>query len=134
MTKKILLVSAAIIAAIGVMAIAGVDWDQTLKVEESLPIHTVSITMSSSRPGCESTDTCYVPPQITLPSGGVVTWINDDSAFHTVTSGYYGKSDGLFDSGQLEPAQRFSYTFEDTGTFHYFCKLHPWMEGKAIVR
>lgn len=27
----------------------------------------------------------------------------------------------------------FSHTFNSAGTFHYFCMVHPWMEGEIIV-
>jgi plastocyanin len=115
------------------MAITGMWWDPPLNVDESISARTVSITISSSRPGCESTDTCYVPPKTSIVLGETVTWKNDDSAFHTVTSGYYGKNDDLFDSGHLDATQKFSHTFTEKGKFHYFCKLHPWMEGTVIV-
>ena len=94
----------------------------------------VSITVSSSRPGCEKTYTCYVPHEIVIYQGDTVTWINDDSAFHTVTSGFYDEHDGLFDSGQLDPSQIFSFKFDEGGYYDYYCKLHPWMNGQVIVR
>ena len=94
----------------------------------------VVIPMSASRPGCDKTSLCYVPPEITVPVGRTVTWLNDDSGFHTVTSGYYDTSDGMFDSGHIDPERTFSYTFEKVGSFHYFCNLHPWMEGRVTVK
>lgn len=94
----------------------------------------VVIPMSASRPGCEKANWCYTPPEITIGTGKTVTWLNDDSGFHTVTSGYYDKSDGMFDSGHIDPEKTFSYTFEKAGDFHYFCNLHPWMEGTVIVK
>jgi plastocyanin len=75
-----------------------------------------------------------VPPEIVIYQGETVTWINDDSAFHTVTSGFYDESDGAFDSGQLDPAQIFSHKFEEGGFYDYYCRLHPWMDGQVIVR
>ena len=42
-----------------------------------------------SRPGCEETDTCYIPSFFTVNKGEQVTWLNDDVAFHSVTSGFY---------------------------------------------
>jgi plastocyanin len=96
--------------------------------------NTILITISSSRPGCESTNTCYAPAEITVNSGEAITWVNEDSAFHTVTSGYYDTHDGIFDSGQLDPEEKFSYKFDEAGNFHYYCKLHPWMEGNVEVK
>jgi plastocyanin len=86
-----------------------------------------------SRPGCEKTDSCYIPSLITVKQGKQVTWKNGDVAFHSVTSGFYGEPDSLFDSGHLDPEEKFSVTFDEQGTIDYFCTLHPWMAGKVIV-
>ena len=86
-----------------------------------------------SRPGCEETDSCYVPTIITVKQGNQVTWSNEDVAFHTITSGFYGEPSALFDSGHLDPGEKFSFIFNKKGTIDYFCKLHPWMAGKVIV-
>lgn len=139
MSKKILTMSA---AAVILIVLAGVFLNTSMEDTETAPISdSVSITMSSSRPGCEADDTCYVPYQIVVDSGKTITWINEDSAFHTVTSGHYDEHDGVFDehdkvfdSGRLDPAQKFSHTFAEPGQFSYYCKLHPWMAGEVIVQ
>jgi plastocyanin len=120
-----------IIVLIGVfLATSTENVDENTRVDSNQ----VSITMSSSRPGCEKTETCYLPPEITVDFGESVTWINNDSAFHTVTSGHYDEYDGIFDSGQMDPAQKFSHTFAEPGEFQYYCRLHPWMDGLVIVK
>ena len=43
------------------------------------------------------------------------------------------ESDGIFDSGRFIPGESWSYKFEESGTFSYFCTIHPWMEGIVIV-
>jgi plastocyanin len=86
-----------------------------------------------SRPGCEEMDRCYVPSIITTESGKQVTWVNEDSAFHSVTSGFYDAPSDLFDSGYLDPSESFTFTFDESGTYDYFCTLHPWMKGQVIV-
>jgi plastocyanin len=86
-----------------------------------------------SRPGCEETNRCYVPSSITINPGKQVTWVNEDSAFHSVTSGFYDAPTNLFDSGYLDPFESFTVTFEESGTYDYFCTLHPWMNGQVIV-
>ena len=87
-----------------------------------------------SRPGCEENDRCYVPSVIVTKKGKPVTWVNEDSAFHSVTSGYYGAPTDLFDSGHLDPYESYTLTFDQTGTLDYFCTLHPWMKGQVIVK
>ncbi len=70
----------------------------------------------------------FVPATITIPVGTTVTWTHNDSPPHTVSS-----RDGLFDAGTLSPGAAFSYTFEQNGTFEYYCKIHPYMTAKIIV-
>lgn len=95
----------------------------------------VSIPEGTSDEGCESTNECYIPYQITIDAGDKVTWTNEDLAFHTVTSGNrLDGADGLFDSGMFKIDEQFSYTFNKAGTFDYYCTLHPWMEGKITVQ
>ena len=86
-----------------------------------------------SRPGCEENNLCYIPSQIVVEQGKKVTWLNEDSAFHSVTSGFYDEPTDLFDSGYLDPYQSFSFAFDTVGTYDYYCTLHPWMEGQVVV-
>lgn len=93
----------------------------------------VVMSTKVSRPGCEKTDSCYTPSKIVITQGNSVTWVNQDVAFHSVTSGYYGEPTGLFDSGYLDPEGSFTFIFKNIGTYDYFCTLHPWMKGQVIV-
>ncbi len=87
----------------------------------------------TSRPGCEKIDRCYIPSVIVIDSGNPVTWVNEDSAFHSVTSGFYDEPSELFDSGHLDPYESFTVDFDEKGTYDFFCTLHPWMKGQVIV-
>ena len=33
----------------------------------------------------------------------------------------------------MQPGESFSFTFEEEGTFDYFCEIHPQMEGSVVV-
>ena len=137
MSKKFLILSVVAVVAVvlaGIIVKISLESNVTESDDSMADQHTILITVSSSRPGCEKTSTCYVPSEITVNSGKAITWVNEDSAFHTVTSGYYDAYDGVFDSGQLDPAEKFSYRFDEAGNFHYYCKLHPWMEGNVEVK
>ena len=95
---------------------------------------TVSLPAGTSVPGCEETNECYLPYEVTIDVGVTVTWSNDDTAAHTVTSGTATDGPGgLFDSSLFMAGTTFSHTFEEEGTFDYFCMVHPWMVGKVIV-
>jgi len=94
----------------------------------------ITIPEGTSREGCELTKKCYVPNTFSISTGDKITWQNEDIAFHTVTSGTPETgSDNQFDSGMFSKGEKFSHEFQKSGTFDYFCLLHPWMEGTIIV-
>jgi len=112
------------------------DSKSEMKSEKSGQIIDADIIMPTkvSRPGCEINDSCYVPSVITINQGEQVTWANEDVAFHSVTSGTYESPTDLFDSGHMDPDQKFTVSFDKKGDFYFFCTLHPWMKGKVIVQ
>ena len=86
----------------------------------------------------------YDPPVMSITTGDTIIWYNDDKEGHTVTSGEgsgrygwmsdnFGKPDDYFDSGRFMPGESWSFTFDDSGTFSYYCTIHPWMEGVVVV-
>jgi len=98
--------------------------------------HEVTVTNApgSATPGCEETNTCFIPSTATIEEGGTVTWENTDNAAHTASSGTpEGGPDGVFDSSLMMVNGSFSFTFDSAGTYPYFCMVHPWMEGTVIV-
>jgi plastocyanin len=80
-------------------------------------------------------DKAYSPDKISVKVGDTVTWTNDDTAVHTVTSGdgSTGTPDGTFDSKILSPHKTFQYTFTKAGDVKYYCQLHPQMTGEVDV-
>ncbi len=95
----------------------------------------VSIPAGSSTEGCEKTNECFIPSEVTVDVGSEVTWSNDDSAAHTVTSGdIEGGPDGKFNSDLFLAGKKFSHKFDEAGEFPYFCQVHPWMKGTVIVQ
>ena len=93
----------------------------------------VIIPIKVSRPGCDVEDICYIPSKIVVEKGKSVTWLNEDSSFHSVTSGFYPEPSGLFDSGHLDPYESYTLSFDEYGVYDYFCTLHPWMKAQVIV-
>ncbi len=102
---------------------------------EALPTSmTISIPNGVGVPGCETTQACYLPYEVTVAAGTTVTWSNDDTAVHTVTSGTPSAGvTGVFDSSIFNAGDTFEYTFDDPRTYDYFCVVHPWMEGIVHV-
>ena len=95
---------------------------------------TVEIPIDTALPGCEITDACYIPGSVTINVGDTVAWDNADIAAHTVTSGspQTGPS-GEFDSSLIIGGAIFEVTFDEAGSYEYFCLVHPWMLGTVDV-
>jgi len=79
-------------------------------------------------------NTAFNPQELTVEVGTTVTWTNEDGFAHTVTSGTPDNPTDLFDSGNVASGDTFEFTFEETGTYEYYCKLHtPDMTGTIVV-
>ena len=88
----------------------------------------------------------YNPSPITININDTIKWTNNDTEPHTVTSGLgggigsaasinvKGTPNGLFDSGSFKPGNSYSIKFNESGTYNYFCTIHPWMEGIVNVK
>ena len=127
-----------VLGIVGIVIIASIALSFSNTIVESDLESTIvepDVIMPSkvSRPGCENENICYIPSEIFIEKGEQVTWINEDSAFHSVTSGFYDSPTSLFDSGHLDPFETYTVTFDESGIFDYFCTLHPWMMGQVIV-
>ena len=96
--------------------------------------HIVETAMGSGAPGCETSNACYLPEDITINAGDTVKWDNVDTAAHTVTGGSPADGpSGVFDSSLLMAGMPYSFTFDDAGYYDYFCMVHPWMVGSVTV-
>src|SRR5919109_2815028 len=77
-------------------------------------------------------DNFFDPANITVEPGTTVTWVQSGNNPHTTTS-----YDGLWDSGLLPggSGETFSFTFEEPGTYDYFCIPHEnlGMVGSVTV-
>jgi plastocyanin len=79
-------------------------------------------------------DFAYKPLELKIPAGTTVTFVNDDDPAHTVTAVTLGDNKKpLFDSGNMDKGQKFSFTFKDPGTYQYFCAYHTFMKAKIVV-
>ena len=72
----------------------------------------------------------FSPDVITVVIGvnNTVTWTNNDSIDHTVTS-----DTGLFNSEILPPGESYSHEFTSPGNYTYGCEFHPLMKGTIVV-
>ena len=122
---RYLLLSIIIISLVGILMVPN-----AFAVKEI----TVQNAPGSSVSGCEKTDRCFIPSTAKINPGDTVVWTNPDTMYHIVASGTTADgSDGIFDSGLILAGQTFSYKFNKSGTYDYFCLSHPWMEGTVVV-
>jgi len=94
----------------------------------------VEIPVGTSVPGCEETNECWSPTDVTINAGDTVHWMNVDTAAHTVTGGSPADGpSGVFDSSLVMVDATYEFTFDDAGSYDYFCMVHPWMVGSVTV-
>ena len=106
--------------------------NSTNAVREKIDVVRISIVEGAPSLGKEA----FAPDITNVSTGSNVTWINNDSQFHTITSGTEPDDPNVgqkFDSEALSPKETFSYISNETGTIPYFCQIHPTMKGKLIV-
>jgi len=94
----------------------------------------VIIPNEAAELSCAESGSCFLPSEVTVGVGETVTWSNDGSVIHTITSGNPEDGpDDVFDSSIIMSGDTFSHTFTEAGQYDYFCMIHPWMQGTVLV-
>lgn len=87
----------------------------------------------------------FMPATTEIKVGTTLTWTNDETITHTVTSGEPTgidktttlrsgeKPDGMFDKRLAKKGDSFSFTFDKAGTFPYYCDIHQGMNAEVVV-
>jgi len=76
----------------------------------------------------------FKPVPLEVNAGTQVTWTNQDDILHTVTSGMPERRDGRFEAPLDGKESTYRFTFQQPGTYPYFCDRHQSMRGEIIVR
>lgn len=106
-------------------------WSRGRQKTASVPLTpTLTQVSSTSQSGVSIKNFVFDPADITVKVGETVTWVNNDSAPHTIVSDPNG---AIFMSENLGQGQKYSFTFSQAGDFPYHCGLHPNMIGKITV-
>lgn len=69
----------------------------------------------------------FDPAILNINKGDTVVWTNEDSASHQIAGA------GI-DGTVIKKGQNYPFVFNDSGTFDYYCKIHPSMKGIVIVK
>ena len=72
----------------------------------------------------------FDPKAVTVKVGQKVTWTNDDSVDHNVTS----QSGETIKSDNFGKGATFSFTPTKAGTINYVCTIHPGMTATLTVQ
>ncbi|HEV3224121.1 MAG TPA: cupredoxin domain-containing protein [Puia sp.] len=74
------------------------------------------------------TSSGFSPATLTVVTGSNVTWKNNDTTSHSITS-----TDGSINSGAIAAGSSYSKTFSSKGTFNYADANKTSMTGVLIV-
>lgn len=77
-------------------------------------------------------DIAFQDQSVTVEAGTTVTWDNQDSVAHTVTSGTPNDATGVFDE-ELPAGEQATVTVDEPGTYEYWCRIHPNMTAELAV-
>ncbi len=135
------------VAAIVIIAVIGIGWFVLANNKDEQPAQSQSTnqTPNTQTPSNDENtdianpvavqkisiaDMAFSPKEITVKKGTKVTWTNSDGVNHDVreTDGKTGPN-----SQALSQGQSYSFTYNETGTFKYFCSIHPEMTGTVTV-
>jgi plastocyanin len=141
-TRRILCLTAA--AALSLSACGGAATES--EPDQAAPATAQSGNDETSAASVSVKNIAFKPADMKVLRGTEVTWTNDDDVAHTATSGQPGtravsgvskgspaKLDGLFDGDLAKAGATYRFTFNETGTFAYFCEIHPSMTGEIVV-
>ncbi len=75
----------------------------------------------------------FIPKMKIIKPGTKITWINKETAMHTIITGTPEKKSGLFESKTLGEGGEFSFTFKEKGIYKYYCGTHEDMMTAVII-
>ncbi len=97
--------------------------DDTTKIETDIKISV------NTEVGVAISNFAFSPSELHIKAGTKVTWTNDDTAPHDITQ----TNGNTLKSQTLHKGEKFSFTFNTSGTYEYICSIHPMMKAKVIV-
>lgn len=82
----------------------------------------------------EVSEYTFLPSQVTIDKDQFVQWTNDGDRVHLITHEAPTDAEREFKSDNLDPDQSYQHMFSESGTYRYFCAIHPdTMQGTVIV-
>lgn len=106
------------------------DADPPVRVNGSVVVKPFQVEFEefvSQEVTIEVLDSAYDPGEITIEPGTTVVWAQTGSLPHTVTA-----DNGTFDSGDMASGDTFTFTFNEEGTYPYYCEYHGGPGGQGM--
>jgi plastocyanin len=80
-------------------------------------------------------DNYFLPDEVHVTTGTIVEWQYDGGGGETESIHNVIALNKAFNSGDLNPGTRFSFTFSQPGEYDYVCTYHPrQMTAKIVVQ
>jgi len=76
----------------------------------------------------------FTPKTLTIARGTAVTWVNKDEEPHSIVDVPSGGQPRVFRSGGVDGGEKYTFVFNDPGTYDYICSVHPHMQGTVVVK
>jgi len=73
----------------------------------------------------------FVPATMTVAPGAAVTWNNHDEEPHNIVN---IDTPRRFRSQAIDGGDKYTFVFDQPGTYKYICAVHPHMEGTVVVK
>ena len=125
--RRILLALCAVVA----LAVAGCGSSNSSSTSSGSSSGASTAAASSSGGGVtiKMQNIAFDPKAVTVKVGQKVTWTNEDTVDHNVTS----QSGETIKSGNFGKGGTFSFTPTKAGTIKYVCTIHPGMDATLTV-
>ena len=114
---------------LGITEVNYVPGKHALAVVDSSLVSEATSDQSPNDPEVKISNFTFDPANLEIPPRTKVTWTNHDDQPHTVTD-----TQKRFDSPPMDTDDHFSFTFATPGEYAYYCKIHPRMTGKVVVK
>ena len=122
------------LCAVVALAAAGCGSSNSSSSSTSTPAASSSTSTAAASSGggvaIKMQNIAFAPKAVTVKVGQKVTWTNDDSVDHNVTS----QSGESIKSDNFGKGATFSFTPTKAGTIKYVCTIHPGMDGTLTVQ
>ena len=76
----------------------------------------------------------FSPARVTVEPGTAVTWSNRDEEPHNIVNVPAAGQPRVFRSQAVDGGDKYSFVFNQPGTYSYICSIHPQMQGTIVVK